>query len=80
MSPAPPPPSRARIRPGLVVGDPALAAAWVCAGALVKLLVYGPLSFRGRPEAEAVKVSLSEMHCYSYKRPRSLWSCLFGSH
>ena len=36
MSPAPPPPSRARIRPWLVVGDLALAAAWVCAGALVK--------------------------------------------
>ncbi|CAL4930719.1 unnamed protein product [Urochloa decumbens] len=63
MSPAP---SRARIRPWLVAGDLAMAAAWVCAGALVKLLVYGPLGFGGRPEAEAVKVSLSIVYMFIF--------------
>lgn len=63
MSPAP---SRPRIRPWLVVGDLALAAAWVCAGALVKLLVYGGLGLAGRPEAEAVKVSLSIVYMFLF--------------
>ena len=63
MSPAP---SRPRIRPWLVVGDLALAGAWVCAGALVKLLVYGGLGLAGRPEAEAVKVSLSIVYMFLF--------------
>ena len=51
-----------------MVGDLALAAAWVCAGALVKLLVYGPLGFGGRPEAEAVKGSLSIVYMFIFAR------------
>ncbi|WVZ56750.1 hypothetical protein U9M48_007238 [Paspalum notatum var. saurae] len=66
MSPAPPPPTRPHIRPWLVAADLALAAAWVCAGALVKLLVYGALGLGGRPEAEAVKVSLSLVYMFLF--------------
>jgi hypothetical protein len=57
MSPAPQ--SRGRIRPLLAVGDLVLAALWVCAGALVKLVVYGSLGLGGRPKGDAVKIALS---------------------
>lgn len=65
MSPAPPP-SRGRIRPWLVVGDLVVAAMWVCAGALVKLAVYGVLGLGGRPEADAVKVALSLVYMFFF--------------
>uniref|UniRef100_J3LN95 Aquaporin n=1 Tax=Oryza brachyantha TaxID=4533 RepID=J3LN95_ORYBR len=68
MSPPPPPPSpsRGRIRPWLVVGDLVLAAMWVCAGALVKLAVYGVLGLGGRPEADAAKVALSLVYMFFF--------------
>ncbi|KAL5216225.1 hypothetical protein ABZP36_007626 [Zizania latifolia] len=68
MSPAPPLPSPScgRIRPWLVVGDLVLAAMWVCAGALVKLAVYGVLGLRGRPEADAAKVTLSLIYMFFF--------------
>ncbi|KAL6902241.1 hypothetical protein ACP4OV_005117 [Aristida adscensionis] len=66
MSPAPAQPPRGRVRPWLVLGDLALAALWVCVGALVKLAVYGPLGLAGRPEAEAVKVALSIVYMFAF--------------
>jgi hypothetical protein len=66
MSPAPPPQSRGRIRPLLAVGDLVLAALWVCAGALVKLAVYGALGLGGRPEGDAVKIALSVLYMFVF--------------
>uniref|UniRef100_A0A0A9FAG9 Aquaporin SIP2-1 n=1 Tax=Arundo donax TaxID=35708 RepID=A0A0A9FAG9_ARUDO len=66
MSPAPPPSQRGRIRPWLVVGDLVLAALWVCAGALVKVAVYGPLGLGGRPEGEGAKVALSILYMFLF--------------
>ncbi|KAK3147398.1 hypothetical protein QOZ80_3BG0281870 [Eleusine coracana subsp. coracana] len=65
MSPAPPQP-RGRIRPMLAVGDLVLSALWVCAGALVKLAVYGPLGLGGRPEGDAVKIALSILYMFVF--------------
>ncbi|TVU47262.1 hypothetical protein EJB05_06855 [Eragrostis curvula] len=63
MSPAPP---QSRIRPWLAVGDLVLSALWVCAGALVKLAVYGPLGLGGRPEGDVAKIGLSVLYMFVF--------------